>query len=136
MDTAPPLTLRTQATIAIALLIHNLEEALTIGAAWPRLQEAVHHLLGHPAPLPTPSQYQFALAALTPFGFTLLIAAQRWPAASYALVVLQATMALNVVVHIGAAIALGGYAPGLVTAVTVQAPVSAFAVVMMSGWNS
>jgi uncharacterized protein with HXXEE motif len=138
MDMAPPLGPRTQATIAVALLVHNAEEGLTIGAAWPRLKAAADHLLGQPARLPTPSQYQVALAALTLLGFALLIAARRWPSARYTLVVLQATMALNVVVHVGAAIALAGYAPGLVTALTVQAPVSAFVFKRLreSGWLS
>lgn len=57
--------------------------------------------------------------ALAAYGLAL-----RWPAARYALIVLQAAMTLNVAVHVCAALVLGGYSPGVVTAVLVEAPTS------------
>jgi hypothetical protein len=85
-------------------------------AAW-----AAH--LGTP-PFPSAHAYYAAIAVLTIAAFALLLLVRRWEAAAYALLVLQAAMAVNVVTHVIGAIAIGGYAPGLVTALLVEAPVS------------
>ena len=63
-------------------------------------------------------------ALLAAFAFALWLAARRWRGAATALVALQAVMAVNVLTHVAGAVLLGGYAPGLVTAVLVEAPVS------------
>jgi hypothetical protein len=42
------------------------------------------------------------------------------------LLALQATMALNVLSHVGSTVMLGGYAPGVVTALAVNLPFSVY----------
>ena len=83
--------------VPAALLLHNLEESLTLGAALPRLEAAV---------------------------VALYVLARVWDRLAYALVVVQAVMTVNVGVHVAFAVLLGGYAPGLLTAVLVEAPAS------------
>lgn len=110
--------------VPLALLAHNAEEALTLGPALPRTRALLAEWLGRPVALPSARQYQLALLALTAAVFLLWLAARARPAAARALVVVQAVMALNVLWHVAAAIVLGGYAPGVVTAVLVEAPAS------------
>ena len=112
------------ALVPFALRLHNLEEALTIGAALPQLQAKLSALLGRAVSLPTQRQFHLDLVLITAFGFALLLAARWWKGAAWALIALQAVMAANVLVHVAAALLLGGYAPGLVTALLVEAPVS------------
>lgn len=124
--------------VPLALLFHNLEEALAIPAALPRLQAAWSEGSGRTLPLPSAAQYQRALVLLTIAGFALLLLARvrdRW---SYALVVVQAVMTLNVLTHLAGALLVGGYVPGVATAVLVEAPTSAFVYrhVREGGWMS
>ena len=113
------------AIVPVALLIHNLEEAFTIGAALPRLQTMLSTLLGRDLVLPSAQQYRLALSILTGIGFGVLLLARIWDQAAYALVVLQAVMTLNVVSHVVGAVLLESYVPGVVTAILVEAPTSA-----------
>src|SRR4051812_12036209 len=110
--TPPP---RRLAIIPIALLIHNIEEALTIDAYLPRMRDAWAAHLGTP-PFPSAHAYLVALVVLTIAAFALLLMARWWKPAAYALLALQAVMAFNVITHIAGAVAIGGYAPGLITA--------------------
>ncbi len=112
------------AVIPVALIVHNLEEAFAIGAALPRLEATWSRLLGRPLVLPSAQQYGIALAVVTGIAFAVLLLARLWDPASYALVVIQAVMTLNVVTHVLGAVLLGGYAPGVVTAILVEAPTS------------
>ena len=110
--------------VPAALLLHNLEEALTLGAALPRLEAAAARLVGHPLSLPSAAQYQRALLVLTTAVVALYVLARVWDRLAYALVVVQAVMTVNLGVHVAFAVLLGGYAPGLLTAVLVEAPAS------------
>lgn len=110
--------------VPVAFLVHNLEEALTIPHALPRIHAAWSGWTGRALQLPNASQYHQVLVGLTAAGFVLLLLARLWDRASYALVVLQAVMTLNVAMHVAGAVLLRGYAPGLVSAVLVEAPVS------------
>jgi hypothetical protein len=112
--------------VPAALLLHNLEEALTIGAALPRLQAAWSRWAGRPLTLPTEAQYERSLIALTVAVCALYLLARLSDRLAYALVVVQAVMTLNVGAHLIMAWVLGGYAPGLVTALLVEAPASLF----------
>jgi hypothetical protein len=112
--------------VPAALALHDVEEALTLGAALPRLQAAAGQLLARPIVLPSEAQYERALIVLTAAVAALYVAARVWDRLAYALVVVQAVMALNVCAHVAFALLLGGYAPGLVTALLVEAPVSLF----------
>jgi hypothetical protein len=80
--------------------------------------------VGRPVSLPSPGRYYVGLPLLAAFALALWLAARRWNGAAAALIALQAVMAVNVLTHVGAAALLGGYAPGLLTAVLVEAPVS------------
>jgi hypothetical protein len=122
----------------VAFLLHNAEEALTIPAMLPRAQAIFASVLGPGATLPSARQYYIALMAITVAAFVLWRMALWWDSLSYLLVVLQATMALNVVSHLGAAVALRGYAPGLVTAVLVEGVVSVvvYRRLKRAGWMS
>ncbi len=113
-------------TVPAALLLHNLEEALTLGPALARLQSAVARVAGRPMALPGPAQYLRALLFLTAAVVLLWVLARVWDRLAYALVVVQAVMALNVFAHVAVALLLGGYAPGLLTALLVEAPVSLY----------
>jgi hypothetical protein len=124
--------------VPLALLLHNVEEALGIGVALPRLEVALTGLIGRPAILPSADQYYLALITVTALAFGVFFLARSWDPASYALVVLQGIMALNVVTHVFGAVLFRGYAPGLVTAVVVEGPMSAmvFQRVRRAGWLS
>ncbi|HET9315089.1 MAG TPA: HXXEE domain-containing protein [Vicinamibacteria bacterium] len=112
--------------VPTALLLHDLEEALTLGPALPRLQAAATRLLARPVALPSEAQYQRALLVLTAAVAALYVLARTWDRLAYALVVMQAVMTLNVGAHVAFAVLLGGYAPGLVTALLVEAPASLY----------
>jgi hypothetical protein len=126
-DDAGPPTSRSRGLwlVPLALLVHNLEEALTIGAALPRLQDRWTRWAGRPVALPSDVQFQRALVVLTVAVGALYLLAWTSDRFAYALVVVQAVMALNIASHVASAVLLGGYAPGLVTALLVEAPVSA-----------
>lgn len=108
--------------VPLALLVHNLEEALTIGSALPLARELLPARLGLAPLLPSAERYQLALAAITLSAFALLAWARHARAAGYALVALQAAMVLNVAAHAAAATGAGRYVPGVVTAAALQLP--------------
>ena len=126
------------AIIPAAFLVHNAEEAVTISLVLPRVQAKAASLLGPWATIPSAEQYLVALAVLTAAAFVLWWLALQWDSLSYALVVLQATMALNVLSHLGGVVLFGGYAPGVVTAVLVEAAVSVvvYRRITRAGWMS
>ena len=72
-------------------------------------------------------QFVALLVLITALAFLIAasgdLAAPGSPA-GYALLAIQATMLVNVASHIGAAIVLRGYAPGLVTALALNLPFS------------
>jgi hypothetical protein len=127
------LSYRSLQWLAFALLaLHNLEEGLTMRRYLPRIEE----LLREHAPsflsssTPTPAQFYAALAGATLFPLLLVVIATTGRASkfkSYLVALVQAQVFLNVFVpHVPAAFLLGGYAPGLVTAVLVNLPFSIY----------
>ena len=114
------------------LALHNLEEALTMHLYFSRIDE----LLRAYAPdalvsaLPTPAQFYAALAWATIFPLLLVIIATTGRPSKlkfYLVALVQAQVLLNVFVpHVPAAFALGGYAPGLATAVLINLPFSVY----------
>ena len=124
--------------VPIAFLVHNIEEAVTIGGALPKMQVWLRTWLGPSVLLPSADEYYWALGAITLASFVIWLVARRWDSVSYALVVLQAVMTLNVATHLFGALSLQGYAPGLVTALLVEAPTSVvvFRRVRRAGWMS
>jgi Protein of unknown function with HXXEE motif len=138
MGSPAPQRVRGLAIIPLALLIHNLEEALTIASTLPKVQALLLRTTGVSIALPSATQFCIALMLLTAAAFALYLWCRVWDGAVYALVVLQAVMALNVIAHATSSVVLGGYAAGVVTAVLVQLPTSVlvFRRVRAAGWMS
>jgi hypothetical protein len=111
---------------------HNLEEGLTAEAYLPEVKA----LLGGRTPasmaalVPGLQQFYIALigATLIPLIMTAVATTGRpTPLKKYLSPLLAVTLLLNVFIpHVPAAIALGGYAPGVATAVLVNLPFSTF----------
>jgi len=111
----------------VAFFLHNFEEGLTYSATKPEATRIIRRFLPA-AQLPTPTVFQWALLLLTIVaGAALLWAARtRRDRVGWLVVkVIAAIMMANVMIpHVPAAIILGGYAPGIVTAVTINLPLS------------
>ncbi len=107
--------------------VHNLEEGALMKRTLPATQAAMPARLKRIVGVYTWRQFAALLVFITLIAF--LIAASSdlstpGSAAGYALLAIQATMLINVVSHVGAAVVLSGYSPGLVTAVLVNLPFS------------
>ena len=105
-----------------ALLLHNLEEALTVGAYLERSQRAVSQwpVLSDAATQVTPVSSGWALFAVSAAAAVAVALGARWPVLPR---LLAWVMVINLVVpHVPAAIALGGYSPGVLSAVLVNLP--------------
>ena len=112
------------------LALHNLEEGLTAHAYLPKVEALLRGRVPAEfiAGLPTAGQFYVALvgATLVPLALVLYAASGR-PSdfKNYAVATLQALVLVNVFVpHVPAAFALGGYAPGVATAVLINLPFS------------
>lgn len=122
-----PRRLRAALLLFVALLLHNAEEGVSYAASRPKATQLVR-LASPTLELPTPVAFQSALFALTvAVGAALAWAAhtQREREAWWALKLTAWVLLANVVVpHVPAAIVLGGYAPGVVTAVFINLPLA------------
>jgi hypothetical protein len=116
--------------VPILLAVHNAEEALFFPRYLPfvlyRLQAGWQAVI---APLTT-GQVGAALAVVTAVAFIVAWWSYQWPDSTMALwlvLLIQATVLLNVVWHLAAAVVLfGGYAPGVVTALLINLPFSVY----------
>ena len=113
-----------------AFALHNLEE----GLAYARMHDAVSARIAAAGLVwwrPTPAQFDLALLTRTLTVALALGWAARGGVTRARLAVLQAlplVMLANVVVpHVPAALLMGGYVPGLLTALAVNIPVSLWA---------
>jgi hypothetical protein len=112
--------------VPVLVTVHNVEEALGFKSYLPRLPV----LLPEPfASFEARLSYPAMLGALvTVSALAILIAACAWfrsesRGALWALLAVEATMALNVVAHVTSAVVVfRGYGPGLITAVAVNGP--------------
>ena len=109
------------------MLLHNLEE----GVAYSATRAGATRLVSRVWPdirLPTPGAFQAALLLLTIGAGAIVLwagMAKRQQAGWLVMRITAAVLLVNVFVpHVPAAIALGGYAPGLVTALTINLPLS------------
>jgi len=115
--------------IPLLVALHNAEEALAFRTMLPVVRARIAPAL---RPLVESVEYSrmlLALAVATVVPAAVVAWAWRRPASSAALwsaLLVQAVMALNVLWHLGAALLLGGYAPGLVTAAAVNLPFSVY----------
>jgi hypothetical protein len=116
--------------IPIALTLHNVEEALAFRRMWPRLgailPEPFARVEGH---LPLQAMLQ-ALAALSVLGFVLAAFVAVRPQEKsgwWLLLALEVALAINAVAHVASALFLfHGYAPGLITALVLNAPLAVY----------
>lgn len=116
--------------VPLVLAVHNAEEAVAFRRFLPRLASSL------PAPLRTIEQRLSFGSMLTVLVLVTLVAVAvalwstlrpRSRIALWAVFAVVATIALNVGSHVVSAIAIvRGYAPGLVTAVLVNAPFAAY----------
>jgi hypothetical protein len=128
--------------VPILLALHNAEEAIFFPRYLPfvlaRLPSGWQAVAG---PV-TSGQVWLALAAITLLGFVVALWADRRPdsqAALWLLLLIQTTMLVNALWHVGAAVVLfGGYAPGLATALLLNAPFSIYLLrrARVEGWLS
>jgi Protein of unknown function with HXXEE motif len=120
---------RRAAIIAVPaiLTVHNLEELLAMPRVLPTLADRLPEAVRGVFPSITMAQFAAALAVATvvPWALALLALAGRRGALRLLLVV-QATMLVNVASHLGSAAMLGGYAPGLATALALNLPFSIY----------
>ena len=109
--------------VPLLLTLHNAEEALfvrgALAAVAARAPEIEHRL-------PDARTMYVALAVATVVSWTVWMLARRHRAAVAVLVLLQCIVLANVAWHVTAAVALRGYAPGLVTAVALNLPFSLY----------
>jgi hypothetical protein len=116
--------------IAPLLAAHNAEEALTIPRYLPAVRARAPAPLARLADAVTTEGVLVALAAATLVPLAVVawaVARPRSRAALWAVLLVQATVLLNVASHVAsAALVLRGYAPGLATAVAVNLPFSAY----------
>lgn len=115
---------RAAGLLAAALALHDAEEAF----AYPRLRPAILEII----PFAPPAAASWAaLAVVTLAGVAAAAWAGRGPASAGKMAVLRAIAAIllvNVLVpHVPAAVVLGGYAPGVITAVALNLPAAVLA---------
>jgi uncharacterized protein with HXXEE motif len=113
--------------LAAAFAIHNLEEGLTYAATRGDIAAKVH-ALGLPWRSPESAVATAALLALTIAGSAAMLWAALGPpngAKRTAVRALAWVLLANVILpHLPMALILGGYTPGLITAVAVNLPLS------------
>ncbi len=111
-----------------ALCLHNAEEAVTFSLYRDSAQHLIRSLGWWQFGSPTTAHFRSALIGVTVLsGLLLAFAAagpgSRWKA--WCLPGVAAVLLINVFVpHLPAAVLLGGYAPGVVTAVVVNLPLT------------
>ncbi|HEX8174841.1 MAG TPA: HXXEE domain-containing protein [Pyrinomonadaceae bacterium] len=112
--------------VPVFLTIHNLEEALTMPAFIEKRNASVPGGLRQIIPPVTYRQFLTALIIITiiPYLVALVWLGREW--AAYLLVGLQVVLLINVFAHSLMAISLGGYTPGLITALLINLPFSLY----------
>ena len=113
--------------VPILFAVHNLEEGALMQRYLPAARAAMPARLKRIIGMYNYRQFVALLVFITALAFLIALsgdlAAPR-SAAGYALLAIQATMLLNVASHVGAAVVLRGYSPGLVTALAINLPFS------------
>ena len=121
-----------QRLLSVAIIVHNLEEGLTAEGYLLRafgLAQRIPFLRGQ-VPLLTMNQLYVALVVVTVVPLLILAWATvgaRRPLKTYVVALLASALMWNVFLpHVPAAIAFGGYAPGVVTAVLINLPLTLY----------
>jgi hypothetical protein len=118
--------------VVFCVALHNLEEGFAAEAYFPRVKDLLrqHVPATMLASIPGLEQFYIALAGATLVPVVLTVIAttgKPTPLKPYLVAVIAMGLLLNVFIpHVPAAVALGGYAPGVATAVLVNLPVSIY----------
>jgi hypothetical protein len=115
--------------VPLLLTVHNAEEGLFMHRVLPLSPERFPAPLRDQVPAMTLPRFLIALGVVTVLPYLVALwgdlERERGPA-TYLLLAVQATMALNVLSHVGSTVMLGGYAPGVVTALLINLPFSVY----------
>ena len=116
--------------VPVLITIHNLEEAVFMPAFLQTRNAAIPSSLQTLLPPITYRQFLIALIVMTamPYVIASLGSLEREAGGLYLLLGLQVVMLYNVLAHVLMAAVMGGYAPGVVTAVTINLPFSLYLV--------
>jgi hypothetical protein len=118
--------------VFLCVALHNLEEGLAAKDYFPKVKALLRDRVPATvlASVPSLEQFYIALAGATlvPLALTVIATTgRRTRLKSYLVVVIAMGLLLNVFIpHVPAAVALGGYAPGVATAVLVNLPFSIY----------
>ena len=114
--------------IPAALALHNIEEAITFPRYLPVVRERLPAAARPIAARLEPDGPRLALVLVTLLAVLMIawaVRRPRSPIARWCALAVQAVVALNVVSHVAVSlVVLHGYAPGLVSALAVNAPLS------------
>jgi hypothetical protein len=113
--------------VPIFITIHNLEEALLMPAFLQTRNLSVPNFLRSLLPPITYRQFLISLLVVTAIPYLIAWLA-NWERENhrgvYLLLGLQVVMLFNVLAHVMMAAAMGGYAPGVITALVINLPFS------------
>jgi hypothetical protein len=115
--------------VPILITVHNIEEALFMPAVIERRNSSIPIALSALLPPVTYKQFLLALFIVTAIPYFVAWYTSRAPereARVSWLLCLQIIMFINVFAHAGMALLIGGYAPGVVTALAIILPYSIF----------
>ncbi|MGE5246345.1 MAG: HXXEE domain-containing protein [Betaproteobacteria bacterium] len=115
--------------VPILLTLHNVEEAMTFGPWLPLVQARAPVLLQLWINEVSLKGLPMALVVATAVPWAVAVWAASRPSygiAIWSLLLVQAVVLVNVFWHLGAAVVLQGYAPGLLTAVMFNLPFSVY----------
>jgi hypothetical protein len=116
--------------VPVLLAVHNAEEAIAFRRMWPRLGIRLPESIASvQARLSVPAMLQ-ALVVLSLLGCLLaavVLLRPQWRGGWWLLLALESAMGINVLAHVGSALfVFRGYAPGLITALVLNAPFAAY----------
>jgi len=116
--------------VPILITIHNLEEAVFMPAILDKRNSSIPNFLHGLLPPITYGQLLVALFIMTAIPYLIAWFAnperERAEAGIFLLLGVQVMMLVNVFAHTGMAILIGGYAPGVVTAIAINLPFSIY----------
>lgn len=114
----------------VLFTLHNAEEALAFRTYLPRTGVLLPERFASVAATLSYQVILLALAVVSLLAFLVALAVATWPHSPrtmWALLTLEAVLALNVVAHVlSAALIFRGYAPGLATALLINAPFAVY----------
>ncbi|MFL5539451.1 MAG: HXXEE domain-containing protein [Longimicrobiaceae bacterium] len=110
--------------VPVLLTLHNAEEALFFPRMLPTV--AAHLPASLAGALPTAQQMHVALAVATVVPWLVWLLGRETRIGVRILLLLQCVVLVNVAWHVAAAAVLGGYTPGLATALAFNLPFSIY----------